>query len=295
MKRSHCRSSVCFKLREMCKISLPGYLRGLSSHRRDSSRIPQGLLRRFKLIRDHVAVASVNRDRSPFGKVEGNLAGPVDDLNGRQQERMANAWFVEGVRVVEIRWSSALRRPFSTRYWISTIVMAETNMGSPAVVALSMAAVAAREIRASAVKYQRIAWVSARTAAIRCLPLGSSSTFRAGLHRCPQPKRKSLGQQGYPLCFEMAFSGPPRPGAAWRGSRSLVACRMGATVPRREWPVQPTCGPLPQYHESGWQFRWSVVRATNLGVGPSELQLQRCLPGRERNIFVLGTEAMNDA
>ena len=150
--------------------------------------------------------------------------------------------------------------------------MAETNMGSPAVVAPSMAAVATREIRASAVNYQRIAWVSARTAAIRCLPWGSSSTFRAGLHRCPPPKPKSLGQQGYPLCFEMAFSEPPRPANAWRGSRPLVACRMGAIVPRRGWPVQPTYGPPPYYFEPGGQVRWSMAI-----IGPRK---DRCgLPG----------------
>ena len=152
-----------------------------------------------------------------------------------------------------------------------------------------MAAVAAREIRASAVKYQRIAWVSARTAAIRCLPWGSSSTFRAWLRQCPRPKSKSLGQQEYPLCFEMAFSGQPRPSGAWRGSRSLVACRGGAIVQRRERPVQPTCGPFPYYHESGRQIRRSVAFSGQRGKDRLPgVQLERFLPAPERYIFVPG-------
>jgi len=53
--------------------------------------------------------------------------------------------------------------------------------GSPAAVAASSAAVAELEMRVSAVKYRRIVWVSARTAAFGYRPSASSSPFRARL------------------------------------------------------------------------------------------------------------------
>lgn len=167
--------------------------------------------------------------------------------------------------------------------------MAETNMGSPALVALSMATVAAREIRASAVKvrYQRIAWVS--TAAIRCLPLGSSSTFRAGPHRCPQPKPKSLGQQGCPYASKRLFRSrlvPQTRGVA-QDLLLLVEWERSYGVENGPFNRHVDLSPIITNPVGNFDGRWrSVVDVAKISL--SSGRLERFLPAPERHILVPG-------
>ena len=112
-------------------------------------------------------------------------------------------------------------------------------MNSPAAVADLSAARAFDDSRGSRDKYQTMAWVSTATPGIRCLPLGSFATSRAGSRRSPRPRVRYPRSAHRPSTLLNGFW-LLRYGGGWRGLGSPAACRRVTPGRPPGWPVRET-------------------------------------------------------